>query len=714
MTVKQDFVFLFQDYKQDELAKLPDRFELRDFNYMITSQRTMARIYDKLKKIDENKVGPSVHQNFWPDLKVLGLAKQDKDEMSHFGKVTLEYFDEEKNAFKREHFILSNIRNQAYDIPEEVHHSYMSKVKNFHNYLRIIPTLNKRERELLRNKDKIFFTECLNTFPNALKRYFTLPPERQEALDSLHESGLKNLFNAADPKEAAYSNIANRFWNRCRVFDRRIHFIYSVILSEYEEEVGKSKRHFIPLQTLNRYTKILNEDLLIEVLKNSEKIQPAIGAKVIVEAVIDDSPLIMPSKKELEEAISEIRKLLIIENHVITQIISNLVSGKNVIIAGPVGTGKTHLARLVPKIVWKTDGGYYPEVVTATADWTTHEVVGGLYPKTDENGNVKYVVQRGCVYDTVARNWKIDGPRFLRKRVWDNEKEFKGVWLIIDEFNRANIDRAFGEMFTAIEHGRLKVPTSKEGEYFKEIRIPKDYRIIGTLNTFDKHYLFRLSDALKRRFAFVDLLPPTRDRAEEEKYYVLKRSFDELDYKSSIAKAVVLDPENRKIVRGKSDPNFLSLLDSAYEIMSFIRYTKNLGTAILISIFKFILVNNLTNDDLENSLDIALRSNIIPQLENVSRWSLEAIKAFACENIVDLFKRIHLDSVDFGKYEVEFEKLLRYLGKDKIRGRVERYRKDQINDREWNGYHPWAGKTRPKLPLFRRSLFELMEESEIL
>jgi MoxR-like ATPase len=714
MTTKQDFLYIFQDYDPQELQKLPTRFELLDFNFMITSQRTITRIYEKLEAIDQNKVGQKVHGNFWIDLRVLGLAKEDRDEISQFGKVTLEYFRKEKSAFKREHFILSNIRKRNYDIPKRVYDQYLSKVKNLRNYLDAIPALNQRGKELLRNEEKVFFTECLNTFPKALNRYFSLSPDRQAALDSLHESGLKNLFDPNIPQEEPYAKVARRFWNVCRAYHRRTNFIRSTILSEYEEKVTRSKYHFISLDILGDYAKILNESLLIRLIKKSEVIQPAIGLNAIEEIVIDDKPLVMPSKEEIQEAILGIRSLLLIENDVVTQTISNLVSGKSVIIAGPIGTGKTHLASLLSKLVWKKEGGYYPEVVTATADWTTHEVIGGVYPKVDEDGNVKYIVQRGCVYDTVARNWKIEGSRVQRKKANVNGNEYKGVWLIIDEFNRANIDRAFGEVFTAIEYGRLKVPTSKEQEYFEEIPIPKDYRIIGTLNTFDKHYLFRLSDALKRRFAFVELFPPGRDKAEEEKYYMLKRALDELAYKSPISEKIVLDNDKKTIVRGKSDPGFLSFIDSVYEIMSFIRYTKNLGTAVLISMVKFILVDTLTNKDFENSLDAALRSNVVPQLENVSKWSLETLKAFACENIVDFFKGTSPDSVDFNKYEIEFIKLLRYLNKDNIQARVDRFRKRQISEDEWKGYDPWTGKTRPKLPLFRGSLTELIEEIQLI
>lgn len=60
---------------------------------------------------------------------------------------------------------------------------------------------------------------------------------------------------------------------------------------------------------------------------------------------------------------------------------------------------------------------------------------------------------------------------------------FRGAWLIIDEFNRADIDKAFGQLFTALRTRTLKIPTDVEGKSYKTLKIPEDYRIIGTLNT---------------------------------------------------------------------------------------------------------------------------------------------------------------------------------------------------------------------------------------
>lgn len=59
---------------------------------------------------------------------------------------------------------------------------------------------------------------------------------------------------------------------------------------------------------------------------------------------------------------------------------------------------------------------------------------------------------------------------------------------MIDEFNRANIDKAFGQLFTALEYGALDIPTIDPKRSSEKLLIPEDYRIIGTLNTFDKHF----------------------------------------------------------------------------------------------------------------------------------------------------------------------------------------------------------------------------------
>ncbi|MCY4491035.1 MAG: hypothetical protein OXC46_06185, partial [Thaumarchaeota archaeon] len=63
-------------------------------------------------------------------------------------------------------------------------------------------------------------------------------------------------------------------------------------------------------------------------------------------------PLNLPAKKELDKIKAEISKSLLVEGMVVDRIIASLYAGKNVLLTGPVGTGKTDLAQKIPKIVW--------------------------------------------------------------------------------------------------------------------------------------------------------------------------------------------------------------------------------------------------------------------------------------------------------------------------------------------------------------------------
>jgi MoxR-like ATPase len=108
--------------------------------------------------------------------------------------------------------------------------------------------------------------------------------------------------------------------------------------------------------------------------------------------------------------------------------------------------------------------------------------------------------------------------RLKRREPTDaQERRYRGHWLVIDEFTRAQIDAAFGSLLTTLGGQRaptLAVPTEDGGE--QHVPLPRDFRLIGTLNSFDRHFLNQMSEAMKRRFAFIDILPPGRAAAEQE------------------------------------------------------------------------------------------------------------------------------------------------------------------------------------------------------
>lgn len=332
------------------------------------------------------------------------------------------------------------------------------------------------------------------------------------------------------------------------------------------------------------------------------------------------------------------------------------------------------------------------------------------------NGEPNYEIQLGCVSETVRRNWQNDE---YNNRITDirNDDPCRGTWLVIDEFNRADIDKAFGQLFTSLESRKLKVPaTNKIG--YNEMIIPQDYRIICTLNTADKHYLFHLSDALKRRFAYIEVNSPSRAEKESEIYYALKNAMEQLpegDYSS----LVVLDhtPDKKIIDQEKSNKEFTLMIEKAYAVLDFVRFSKPLGTAILKSMYQTMLVASLMDINYDKVLDFGLRTNLIPQLETVSPTTLETIIEVFYGKPIEFFEDIYNNQPNKEKYKDDFIHLLDFmeLGEGYKKQLSDQFTKNQLKPDSWNELrNRFDPKYTLKEKLFKTSLQDLIKSSILI
>lgn len=208
---------------------------------------------------------------------------------------------------------------------------------------------------------------------------------------------------------------------------------------------------------------------------------------------------------------------LIIDDRTLRMVRTSIASRAATMLVGPPGTGKTQLIEEVVREVAQSPTSFGMtmahdrKVVTPDESWTTRELLGG--ETVDDRGRIRFAI--GHLLEAVARD----------------------EWLVLDEANRADMDRIFGGALTwlsgqSVSLGRVSADPNageislgwtdsarSDVTQLEELtsNLPlepvsflagTEWRLLGTYNALDAVRVFRFGQALGRRFAHVPIPPP--------------------------------------------------------------------------------------------------------------------------------------------------------------------------------------------------------------
>ena len=181
---------------------------------------------------------------------------------------------------------------------------------------------------------------------------------------------------------------------------------------------------------------------------------------------------------------------LFLEETQFRRILDSIALRKNLILQGPPGVGKTFIARRVAWCLIRHKDSRYIEMVQFHQSYAYEDFVQGWRP-TETGG---FEIRNGVFFE------------FCKRAERDPDKPFV---FIIDEINRGNLSRIFGELLMLIEADKrgpehaIPLTYSTSGARFS---VPENVHLLGLMNTADRS-LAIVDYALRRRFAFERLHP---------------------------------------------------------------------------------------------------------------------------------------------------------------------------------------------------------------
>ncbi|MGP0223578.1 McrB family protein [Paenarthrobacter sp. NCHU4564] len=204
--------------------------------------------------------------------------------------------------------------------------------------------------------------------------------------------------------------------------------------------------------------------------------------------VAPPQPAVVP---QLREATADLAAKLHVQRDDIQEVIRLLQTRQQIVFYGPPGTGKTYLAGKIARFLAGEEHGDHVKTVQFHPSYAYEDFFEGYRPAKFNGDNVGFSLEPGPLR-RIAAEASLDGNRD------------KPYFLIIDEMNRGNLAKIFGELYFLLEYRDQGINLQYNPQ--QTFVLPPNLFIIGTMNTSDRS-IAMVDAAIRRRFAFVELHP---------------------------------------------------------------------------------------------------------------------------------------------------------------------------------------------------------------